>query len=235
MRTLFSRLHLTADQGELVVAGPQPHVQMCFLLFFLPFLHTTYIIRPIIKEQMGVSENSVSLHPMVNDHYPYSMAISLGILTQHFQTNPNLSEKSRRTMRITTTTSELHSTGQPGSPPAGMIPAFEHQHQLKQIYIIYSLVREIAIFTNNFYAENMLKICWKDAEKKNLEVWKAMVLTDLAPVMPPTPCWICWSTLTNTELTSLSCPRQLLSQLKRYGANLPRERNAWSSCSFLFT
>ena len=24
---------------------------------------------------------------MVNDHYPYEMAISLGILTQHFQTN----------------------------------------------------------------------------------------------------------------------------------------------------
>ena len=24
------------------------------------------------------------------DHYPYEMAISLGILTQHFQTNPNL-------------------------------------------------------------------------------------------------------------------------------------------------
>ena len=36
-----------------------------------------------------VSENSVPLNPMVNDHYPYYMAISLGILTQHFQTNPN--------------------------------------------------------------------------------------------------------------------------------------------------
>ena len=29
--------------------------------------------------QLGVSENSVPLNPMVNDHYPYSMAISLGI------------------------------------------------------------------------------------------------------------------------------------------------------------
>ena len=28
---------------------------------------------------MGVSENSVPLNPMVNDHYPYEMAISLGI------------------------------------------------------------------------------------------------------------------------------------------------------------
>ena len=28
---------------------------------------------------MGLSENSVPLHPMVNDHYPYSMAISLGV------------------------------------------------------------------------------------------------------------------------------------------------------------
>ena len=39
---------------------------------------------------MGVSENSV--YPFVPngfaDHYPYEMAISLGILTQHFQTNP---------------------------------------------------------------------------------------------------------------------------------------------------
>ena len=28
---------------------------------------------------MDLSENSVPLHPMVNDHYPYQMAISLGI------------------------------------------------------------------------------------------------------------------------------------------------------------
>ena len=33
---------------------------------------------------MGLSENSVPLHPTVNDHYPYSMAIIGGI--PHFQT-----------------------------------------------------------------------------------------------------------------------------------------------------
>ena len=48
-------------------------------------------INPV---QMGLSENSVPLNPMVNDHYPYEMAISLGILTQHFQTNPNNCETS---------------------------------------------------------------------------------------------------------------------------------------------
>ena len=35
---------------------------------------------------MGLSENSVPLNPMVNDHYPYWMAIIGGI--HHFQTNP---------------------------------------------------------------------------------------------------------------------------------------------------
>ena len=35
---------------------------------------------------MGVSENSVSLNPMVNDHYPYEMAIIGDI--PYFQTNP---------------------------------------------------------------------------------------------------------------------------------------------------
>ena len=35
---------------------------------------------------MGVSENSVPLHPMVNDHYPYEMAIIGNI--PYFQTNP---------------------------------------------------------------------------------------------------------------------------------------------------
>ena len=90
-----------------------------------------------------------------------------------------------------------------------MIPfAFEHQHQLKQIY---NLVREIAIFTNKS-CWDMLKICWK----KNLEVWKAMVLTDLATPVMPLP-----AGRPSTRCTSLSCPRQLLSQLKRYGANLP--------------
>ena len=36
---------------------------------------------------MGLSENSVPLHPMVNDHYPYYMAIIGGI--PHFQTYPD--------------------------------------------------------------------------------------------------------------------------------------------------
>ena len=36
---------------------------------------------------LGVSENSVPLHPMVNDHYPYKMAISLGIY-HIFRQNP---------------------------------------------------------------------------------------------------------------------------------------------------
>jgi hypothetical protein len=35
---------------------------------------------------MGVSENSVPLNPMVNDHYPYEMAIIGNI--PYFQTNP---------------------------------------------------------------------------------------------------------------------------------------------------
>ena len=36
---------------------------------------------------MGLSENSVPIHPMVNDTYPYSMAIIGGI--PHFQTYPH--------------------------------------------------------------------------------------------------------------------------------------------------
>ena len=35
---------------------------------------------------MGMSENSVPLNPMVNDHYPYQMAIIGNI--PYFQTNP---------------------------------------------------------------------------------------------------------------------------------------------------
>ena len=35
---------------------------------------------------MGVSENSVPLNPMVDDHYPYKMAIVGNI--PYFQTNP---------------------------------------------------------------------------------------------------------------------------------------------------
>ena len=40
---------------------------------------------------MGVSENSVPLNPMVNDHYPYEMAIIGNIPGNipYFQTNPN--------------------------------------------------------------------------------------------------------------------------------------------------
>ena len=41
---------------------------------------------------MGLSENSVPLHPMVNDHYPYLMAIMGNI--PHFQTNPYFMDKS---------------------------------------------------------------------------------------------------------------------------------------------
>ena len=38
---------------------------------------------------MALSENSVPLQPMVNDHYPYSMAIFLGVHhgIPHFQTS----------------------------------------------------------------------------------------------------------------------------------------------------
>ena len=31
------------------------------------------------QPKLGVSENSVTLNPMFNEHYPYQMAISLGI------------------------------------------------------------------------------------------------------------------------------------------------------------
>ena len=51
-----------------------------------------------VKYDMGLSENSVPLNPMVNDHYPYWMAISLGILTQHFQTNPYRKIRKQRFM-----------------------------------------------------------------------------------------------------------------------------------------
>ena len=43
---------------------------------------------------MGVSENSVPLNPMGNDHYPYYNAISLGILTQHFQVQTHMKARS---------------------------------------------------------------------------------------------------------------------------------------------
>ena len=41
----------------------------------------------IVQKDMGVSENSVPLNPMVKDHYPYSMAISLGIYPIFRQTH----------------------------------------------------------------------------------------------------------------------------------------------------
>ena len=44
-----------------------------------------YMILYVILH-MGLSENSVPLNPMVNDHYPYQMAIIGGI--HHFQTYP---------------------------------------------------------------------------------------------------------------------------------------------------
>ena len=37
---------------------------------------------------LGVSENSVPLNPMVNDHYPYFLWLFHWEYTQHFQTNP---------------------------------------------------------------------------------------------------------------------------------------------------
>ena len=36
---------------------------------------------------MGVSENSVPLNPVVNDHYPYEKWLFHWECTQHFQTN----------------------------------------------------------------------------------------------------------------------------------------------------
>ena len=45
-----------------------------------------HILQQVVV-QMGVSENSVPLNPMVNDHYPYQMAIIGNI--SYFQTNPN--------------------------------------------------------------------------------------------------------------------------------------------------
>ena len=37
---------------------------------------------------MGVSENSVPLNPLVNDHYPVFKWLFHWEYTQHFQTNP---------------------------------------------------------------------------------------------------------------------------------------------------
>ena len=38
--------------------------------------------------QLGLSENSVPLNPMVNDHYPYEKLLFHWEYTQHVQTNP---------------------------------------------------------------------------------------------------------------------------------------------------
>ena len=42
---------------------------------------------------MGLSENSVPLNPMVNDQYPYEMAISLGIYPIFRQTQMLIGHK----------------------------------------------------------------------------------------------------------------------------------------------
>ena len=57
------------------------HVQTCstFLNLFVVFMFFFF-------KYMGVSENSVPLNPMVNDHYPYQMALIGNI--PYFQTNP---------------------------------------------------------------------------------------------------------------------------------------------------
>ena len=36
------------------------------------FINKKHLVKPVIfSSDMGVSENSVPLNPMVNDHYPY--------------------------------------------------------------------------------------------------------------------------------------------------------------------
>ena len=42
----------------------------------------------ICSDKLGVSENSVPLNPMVNDHYPVFKWLFHWECTQHFQTNP---------------------------------------------------------------------------------------------------------------------------------------------------
>ena len=44
-----------------------------------PVLINRSMTQTAIDTHMGLSENSVPLNPMVNDHYPHQMAISLGI------------------------------------------------------------------------------------------------------------------------------------------------------------
>ena len=58
----------------LVLMAPTPALPVVLCIWF---------------QYVGVSENSVSLDPMVNDHYPYQMAIIGNI--PYFQTNPYVS------------------------------------------------------------------------------------------------------------------------------------------------
>ena len=55
-----------------------------------------YQILPLKRKNrwyMGLSENSVPLHPMVNDHYPYSMVISLGVYHIFRHTHMDMGDK----------------------------------------------------------------------------------------------------------------------------------------------
>ena len=76
------------------VTTPWPTVRsLLFLTLFDPGLATLGAQwQCFISCYMGLSENSVPLNPMVNYHYPYEKWLFhweiLGILTQHFQTNP---------------------------------------------------------------------------------------------------------------------------------------------------
>ena len=70
------------------------HVMSCHVISYLVLIFRIHdIVIMIIIRYMGVSENSVPLNPMVNDHYPYQMAISLGIYPIFRQTHmkPNTS------------------------------------------------------------------------------------------------------------------------------------------------
>ena len=47
-----------------------------------------YTTKQLSFMHMGVSENSVPLNPLVNNHYPYEKWLFHWEYTQHFQTNP---------------------------------------------------------------------------------------------------------------------------------------------------
>ena len=44
-----------------------PKSNVCFIIILSTLLPMIFIAIP----HLGLSENSVPLHPMVNDHYPY--------------------------------------------------------------------------------------------------------------------------------------------------------------------